>query len=103
MGEISESMALLAIAGMALVTMATRVAGVAIMRFVPITPRVEAFLRALASSVLVALVTPALLRGEVAAAGAVGVAGLVMALTRQAVLAMLAGVLFAALWRQWAG
>jgi uncharacterized membrane protein len=100
---IGEGTALLAILGMALVTYATRAGGVLLMGFVPITPRIEAFLRHLSSSVLVALVAPAALKGDAAAIPAVAVTVLVMAVTRQMVLAMAAGVAAAALLRQVAG
>ncbi len=96
---VGEGAALLAIAGMALVTYATRAGGVLLMGLVPITPRVEAFLRHLSSSVLVALVAPAALRGEAAALVAVGAAALVMAATRHLIAAMSAGVAGAALLR----
>lgn len=97
---VGEGAALLAIAGMALVTYATRAGGVLLMGLVPITPRVEAFLRHLSSSVLVALVVPAALKGDPAALVAVAAAGLVMAVTRQMIAAMAAGVAGAALLRQ---
>ena len=95
--------ALLAILGMALVTYATRAGGVLLMGLVPVTPRVEAFLRHLSSSVLVALVVPAALKGGTAALLAVAVTLLVMAATRQMAVAMVAGVVAAALLRQLAG
>lgn len=97
---VGEGAALLAIVGMALVTYATRAGGVLLMGLVPITPRVEAFLRHLSSSVLVALVVPAALKGDPAALVAVAAAGLVMAVTRQMIAAMAAGVAGAALLRQ---
>lgn len=97
---VAEGMTLLAIVGMAVVTYATRVGGVLLMRLVPITPRVETFLRHLSSSVLVALVAPAALKGGPAAIVAVLVTLLVMATTRQMVAAMTAGVAAAALLRQ---
>ncbi|MFO7308077.1 MAG: AzlD domain-containing protein [Pseudomonadota bacterium] len=91
--------AFLAIALMAAVTFLTRIGGVDIMSFVPITPRIEAFLRHLAVSVIVALVVPAAVKGGPTAVLAVATAGLVMVLTRSAVGAMLAGVACAALLR----
>ena len=48
---VAEGTALAAIAGMALVTYATRVGGFLLMGLVPLTARVEAFLRNLSSSV----------------------------------------------------
>lgn len=91
---------LVAILGMALVTYVTRAGGVLLMRLVPVTPRVEVFLRYLSSSVLVGLVAPTVLASRDPAVWvAVAVAVLVMARTRHLVAAMLAGVVAAALVR----
>jgi uncharacterized membrane protein len=93
---------LVAILGMALVTYLTRAGGVLLMGIVPVTPRVDAFLRYLSSSVLVALVVPAVLEsGDPATFVAVAVTVLVMAVSRQLVAAMLVGIVAAALLRQW--
>lgn len=96
---VAEGAALAAIAGMALVTYATRAGGIVLMRSVPITPRVEAFLRHLSSSVLVAMVAPAAATGDPAALAAIGAALAVMLATRQLIPAMTAGVASAALLR----
>lgn len=88
-----------AVAVMALVTLGTRVGGLWLMRFVPLTPRIEAFLRHLSASVLVALVLPAALTGGTAAWLAIGVAGGLAARRMPILPAMLAGVAAAALWR----
>ena len=93
---------LVAILGMALVTYLTRAGGVLLMGIVPVKPRVEAFLRCLSSSVLVALVVPAVIESrDPATFVAVAVTVLVMAVSRQLVAAMLVGVVAAALLRQW--
>ena len=93
---------LVAILGMALVTYLTRAGGVLLMGIVPVTPRIEAFLRYLSSSVLVALVLPAVIESrDPATFVAVAVTVLVMAVSRQLVAAMLVGVVAAALLRQW--
>ena len=93
---------LVAILGMALVTYLTRAGGVLLMGIVPVTPRVDAFLRYLSSSVLVSLVVPAVLEsGDPATFVAVAVTVLVMAVSRQLVAAMLVGIVAAALLRQW--
>ena len=93
---------LVAILGMALVTYLTRVGGALLMGVVPVTPQVEAFLRYLSSSVLVALVVPAVLEShDPATFVAVAVTVLVMAVSRQLVAAMLVGIVAAALLRQW--
>ena len=91
---------LVAILGMALVTYFTRAGGVLLMRFVPVTPRVEVFLRYLSSSVLVGLVAPTVLASRDPATWfAAAVTVLVMARTRQLVAGMLAGVAAAAITR----
>ena len=56
--------AALAILGMATVTYLSRVSGLWIMAFVPLSRRVERALKALSGSVLVALVVPAALAGD---------------------------------------
>lgn len=96
---VDDVAALLMIAGMTAVTYATRIGGVMLMRLVPITPRVEAFLRHLSSSVLVALVVPAVLRGDLAGYVAVAVSMATMVALRNAVGAMALGVLAAAVIR----
>lgn len=90
---------LLVIAAMALVTYATRAGGIWFMAFMPVTPRVEAFLRYLAGSVLVALLVPAVVRGGSVAYIAVGVSVAAMLVTRRTLLSMAAGVVAAALFR----
>jgi uncharacterized membrane protein len=98
---VGETATLAAIVGMALVTYATRAGGILIMRFVPLTARTEAFLRHLSSSVLVAMVAPPLVAGDLAAPVAVSATLLAMLATRNIVAAMVAGVAGAALLR-WA-
>lgn len=78
--------------GMGLATFATRVGGVLLMRFVPLTPAIERFLRALSSSVLVAVLAPAALQGDLAARMTLGVAALAMFFLRNTLAAMAAGV-----------
>ena len=96
---VDDTTAILAILGMAGVTYLSRVGGLWAMAFVPITPRVEAALKALSGSVLVALVVPATLQGGRDFAVAVGFAAVLMALTRRSILAMTCGVATAALLR----
>ncbi|MBB3772070.1 putative membrane protein [Angulomicrobium tetraedrale] len=94
---------LLVIFAMALVTYATRAGGLWVVGFMPMSPRLEAFLRYLAGSVLVALVVPATVRGEGAAFVAVGATLVSVVLLRRALLAMAIGVLAAALYRRYTG
>ena len=96
---IEEATALLAILGMAGVTYLSRIGGIWAMALVPITPRVEATLKALSGSVLVALVVPATLQGGRDFAVAVGLAVVLMAFTGRTLLALTCGVTAAALLR----
>lgn len=91
--------ALFVIAMMAVVTLATRIGGVWFMSFMPLSARVEAFLRYLAGSVFVALVVPAVARGGPAAMVAVGVSVAAVLVTRKALISMAIGVAAAALYR----
>ncbi|HYF44294.1 MAG TPA: AzlD domain-containing protein [Ramlibacter sp.] len=56
---------LLAIVGMALASYACRVTGFLLMHWVPVTPRVEAALRAIPLGVMVGIVMPSLASGRV--------------------------------------
>ncbi len=84
---------LLTIAGMAIVTYALRAGGLWLMGRVPLSGRVETWLRYVPGTVLISLVAPGVLAngvpGAVAALATVGVA----ARTGNALLAMVAGVL----------
>lgn len=86
----------LAIAGMAVVTYLTRIGGVVVMGFVPITRRVESFLRHLACSVMVSIIAVGAARGDPAAWIALVAALAFMVLTRSSPLAMLGGMAVAA-------
>lgn len=77
-----------------------RFGGFWLMRFVAITPRLEAALRATPLAVMVGLVTPAALRGGVAELGALAVTALVMRLTGSDLLAAVVGVAVVAAGRQ---
>jgi uncharacterized membrane protein len=90
---------LLAIVIMALVTYLTRAGGVFVMARVPIGPRVERFINAMAGSVLVAVITPMAVHGDGGARMALVATAAVMLLLRKPLPAIAAGVLTAALWR----
>jgi len=83
---------------MAMVTLATRLAGPWLMRHVPATPRVAAFLEAMSTSVIAGLVVTTLLHSGLREGGAVIAAVVLMWVTRSAVAAMAAGILMAAVW-----
>lgn len=80
------------ILGMAVASYATRAGGLWLMRFVTPSPRVEAWLRHLPGSVLVALIAPAILAaGVIGAVGALATA-LVAARTKNLLLSLGVGV-----------
>jgi uncharacterized membrane protein len=91
--------ALATVVGMGLVTFLTRAGGLWLMRFIPPTRKVERFLRHMASSVVIALLAGAAVRGDPAALAAIAVAGGTMVATGRSFLAIAAGMLAAALWR----
>ncbi len=73
-------------------SLACRFCGFWIMRFVAITPRVEAALRATPVAVMVGLVVPAALRGGVVELAGIASAGIAMKLTGSDLLAAVIGV-----------
>jgi uncharacterized membrane protein len=79
-----------------LVTMATRLGGVWMMSYVEITPRIEAFLKYMAVSVLISIVVPTTLAAAPRIWIAVAAAAIVAAATRSALGAMLVGAALAA-------
>lgn len=90
---------LLIIATMTLVTLATRFGGPFLMSFVTISPRIESFINAMASSVLIAILTPMAFDGDIGARAALGTTALVMLAIRKPLPAISAGILAAALSR----
>jgi uncharacterized membrane protein len=93
---IEQSAAIGAVLLLTAVTVATRFSGVWIMSFVEITPRIEAFLKYLAVSVLISIVVPATLNASPRIWLAVAAAAVTMLVTSSAVGAMLAGAAVAA-------
>lgn len=83
---------------MALVVYATRVAGAELMTMIRITPRIEAFLKSMATSVLVAIVAAEMARGSLRESAAILGAAAVMLLTRKPMAAISAGVAIAAVY-----
>ncbi|MBS9403812.1 AzlD domain-containing protein [Halomonas sp. TRM85114] len=90
---------MLAIVIMALATYLTRAGGVFVMSRVPIGPRVERFINAMAGSVLVAVITPMAVNGDWGARMALVATLGVMLVLRKPLPAITAGILTAALWR----
>ena len=97
--ETSTAGILLIIALMALVTLVTRFGGVFLMSFVKINPRVESFINAMASSVLIAILTPMAFDGDLGARLALGTTAVLMLVFRKPLPAIAAGILAAALAR----
>jgi uncharacterized membrane protein len=81
---------------MALVTLITRFGGVFVMSFVRISPRIESFINAMASSVLIAIIVPMAFAGDMGALAALTVTALIMLTIRKPLPAIAAGVFAAA-------
>lgn len=92
--------ALLIVLIMAIVTLATRLGGVFVMSFVPISYRVQQFINAMSGSVLVALLAPLALDGDNGARLALLATAITMLLVKKPLPAIAAGILTAALVRQ---
>ena len=99
---VDEASAIGAILLLTLVTVATRMGGVWIMSYIQITPRIEAFLKYMAVSVLISIVVPATLAATPRMWLAVGAAALVAIATRNALGAMVVGTVVAAFARSFA-
>lgn len=84
---------------MALVTYLTRAGGVFVMSRLPIGPRVERFINAMAGSVLVAVITPMAIQGDWGARLALLATLTVMLASQKTLAAISAGIATAALWR----
>jgi uncharacterized membrane protein len=89
------------LAALAVASYACRAGGFWLMRFIAVTPRVEAALRAAPLAVMVGVVAPAALRGSIAELIGLAVVGLTMWWRRNDVIAMLAGVAAVAAARGW--
>ncbi|AKJ96771.1 branched-chain amino acid transporter [Pseudomonas chlororaphis] len=85
---------------MAVVTLATRWGGVFVMSFVPINYRVQQFINAMSGSVLVAVLTPLAVTGDNGARLALLTTAVMMLILRKPLPAIAAGILMAALSRQ---
>jgi uncharacterized membrane protein len=92
----SEGGVLVAILAMAAATYAMRAGGFWLMAQMPLTPRLKRMLEALPGSVVVAAVLPIVVRDGPVTALAIAVAGLVMLLRRNDLLAVVTGMAVAA-------
>ncbi|MCD5996190.1 AzlD domain-containing protein [Pseudomonas sp. CDFA 602] len=84
---------------MAVVTLATRWGGVFIMSFVPINYRVQQFISAMSGSVLVAVLTPLAITGDIGARMALLTTAVMMLLLKKPLPAIAAGIAMAAVFR----
>ncbi|PLW82367.1 branched-chain amino acid transporter [Kineobactrum sediminis] len=96
---IADHGALLLIALMALVTLVTRFGGVLMMTFIPLGPRVEGFINAMAGSVLIAVLVPIAVEGDPGARLALLATGAMMLGFKRPMPAIASGILVAALVR----
>ena len=101
--ETTGAGALIIILIMAVVTLATRWGGIFVMSFVPISYRVQQFISAMSGSVLVALLAPLALEGDLGARLALLATAVVMLVVKKPLPAITAGILVAALVRQLTG
>ena len=91
---------LILILAMAIATLTTRWGGVFIMSFVPINHRVKRFIDGMSGSVLVAILAPMALQGDAGARLALLTTASVMLVLKKPLPAIAAGILAAALMRQ---
>ncbi|UTW12393.1 AzlD family protein [Marinobacterium rhizophilum] len=91
---------LIIVLAMVVVTLATRWGGVFVMAFVPISLRVKQFINAMSGSVLIALLAPMALEGDAGARLALLTTATTMLLLKKPLPAIAAGILAAALFRQ---
>lgn len=99
MTEFIRGDVMLVILVMALVTIAMRIGGFWLMRYVPATPRIRRMLAALPGSIIAAAVLPVVVQGGPVAALAVVSAMASMWLTRSDFVAVITGISVAALAR----
>jgi uncharacterized membrane protein len=95
----NETLTILTILGMALVTYASRAGGFWLMGLVTPSPRVETWLKQIPGAVLVALIAPTILASSIAETLAAIATVLVAIRTKNVLIAMLVGVATVALLR----
>lgn len=85
---------------MGLVTLLTRVGGAFLMAYIPLNRRVESFISAMASSVLIAIVVPLAYAGDMGARAALLTTMVIMLATGRVLPAIASGLAAAAMVRQ---
>ncbi len=88
----NDTLALITILGMAIVTYATRAGGFWLMGLVTPSPRIEAWLRQIPGAVLVAIIAPTVLASSLAETLAALASALVALRTKNVLVAMVVGV-----------
>lgn len=94
--DTAEWGAFIVVIGMALTTLVTRLGGVFIMSMVPINRKVSLFIRAMSGSVLVALLAPIAINGDIGARTGLLATALMMVCFKKPLLAIAAGILMTA-------
>lgn len=87
--------AVIAILGMAVATLLTRIGGFWMMSYVNISPRLERFLRHTAGGVLIAIVVAAAMKGDPAMWAGLAAAVIAMLVLRKSMTAILIGMMLA--------
>lgn len=88
---------------MALVTLATRWGGIFIMSFIPINDRIQRFISAMSASVLIALLAPIAIQGDLGARFALLATAIAALIFKKPLLAIATGIITAAVFRQFFG
>lgn len=101
--EISTSHVLLIVIIMAVVTLATRWGGVFIMSFVPIRDSIQRFIGAMSGSVLIAVLAPVAVEGDLGARLALLTTLVLILLIKRPLVAITSGFMMAALVRYFIG
>ncbi|MAA63674.1 MAG: branched-chain amino acid transporter [Alteromonadaceae bacterium] len=99
--ETTSTGVLMIIAVMTFVTLLTRFGGPFLMSYVTISPRIESFINTMASSVLIAILTPMAVEGDWGARAALGTTAVLMLTLRKPLPAIAGGILAAGLVRYW--
>src|SRR5437868_14934444 len=97
----SETLTLITILGMALVTYATRAGGFWLMGLVTPSPRIEAWLKQIPGAVLVAIIAPTVLASSLAETLAAVVTVLIALRAKNVLLSMVIGVATVWMLRHW--
>lgn len=94
-----DTMAVIAILGMAVATLLTRVGGFWMMSYITVSPKLERFLRHMAGGVLIAIVVAAAMKGDPAMWAGLAAAITAMLILRKSMTAILIGMVIAIGWR----